>query len=72
MPLSFPSSPTLNQTAVTGGRTYQWDGYAWCLTSNTATHGSTHGAAGSDPVTIKMSQVSDLPTALHPFLLMGG
>ena len=29
MPLNFPSSPTLNQTFVGGGRTYRWDGEKW-------------------------------------------
>ena len=31
MPLSFPSSPTLNQQVTTGGRTYSWNGEAWEL-----------------------------------------
>ncbi len=31
MPLTFPSSPTLNQQTTTGGRTYLWNGQAWEL-----------------------------------------
>jgi hypothetical protein len=31
MPLTFPSSPTLNQETTTGGRTYSWNGQAWEL-----------------------------------------
>ena len=31
MPLTFPSSPTLNQQVTTGGRTYSWNGEAWEL-----------------------------------------
>lgn len=31
MTLTFPSSPTLNQTTTTGGRTYRWNGQAWEL-----------------------------------------
>jgi hypothetical protein len=31
MPLTFPSSPTLNQQTTTGGRTYSWNGQAWEL-----------------------------------------
>lgn len=31
MPLTFPSHPSLNQTSVQNGRTYQWNGYAWDL-----------------------------------------
>jgi hypothetical protein len=31
MPLTFPSSPTLNQETTTGGRTYKWNGQAWEL-----------------------------------------
>lgn len=60
MALSLPSNPTLNQVATANGRTYQWDGSAWSLTTNTASHASTHGAAGADPVTIAVSQISDL------------
>jgi hypothetical protein len=29
MSLLFPSSPLLNQTANTGGRTWKWDGSRW-------------------------------------------
>jgi len=72
MALSFPASPTVGQTSAQSGRTYRWSGYAWELTGNVAGHASTHGASGSDPVTIQMSQVADLPTVLHPFLMMGG
>ena len=31
MPLSFPSSPSLNDETTTGGRTYRWNGEAWEL-----------------------------------------
>ena len=31
MPLTFPSSPSLNQQTTTGGRTYSWNGHAWEL-----------------------------------------
>ena len=31
MPLTFPSSPALNQQTTTGGRTYSWNGQAWEL-----------------------------------------
>lgn len=31
MPLTFPSSPSLNQETTTGGRTYRWNGQAWEL-----------------------------------------
>lgn len=60
MPLSFPSSPTTNQQSTQNGRTYQWDGYAWNLVANVAGHASTHGSTGADPVTIQVSQISDL------------
>lgn len=29
MSLLFPSSPSLNQTVTTGGRTWKWDGSRW-------------------------------------------
>lgn len=58
--MAFPSSPTTNQTAVEGGRTYQWDGKVWNLVANISGHATNHGAAGSDPVTIQTSQISDL------------
>lgn len=31
MPLTFPSSPSLNDETTTGGRTYKWNGEAWEL-----------------------------------------
>lgn len=60
MPLSFPSSPSVGQTSVQNGRTFAWSGFAWELSSNVAGHASTHGASGSDPVTVHTSQISDL------------
>jgi hypothetical protein len=60
MPLSFPSSPTVGQTSTQNGRQYTWSGYAWELSGNVAGHASTHGASGSDPVTVAVSQISDL------------
>ena len=60
MPLSFPSSPTVGQTSTQNGRQYTWSGYAWELTANVSGHASTHGSAGSDPITIAVSQISDL------------
>jgi len=54
MPLTFPSSPTLNQETTTGGRTYRWNGQAWELVGSgiagpTGSVGATGptGAAGS-------------------------
>ena len=51
MPLTFPSSPTLNQETTTGGRTYKWNGQAWELVGSgiagpTGSAGPT-GASGS-------------------------
>jgi len=51
MPLSFPASPSVGQTSSQNGRLYVYDGSAWLLASNVAGHASTHGSAGSDPVT---------------------
>lgn len=51
MPFSFPASPSVNQTSVQNGRTYQWDGYVWNLVANVSTHASTHASGGSDPIT---------------------
>lgn len=31
MPLTFPTSPSLNEETTTGGRTYKWNGEAWEL-----------------------------------------
>ena len=51
MPLTFPSSPSLNQETTTGGRTYRWNGQAWELVGSgiagpTGPTGSA-GAAGA-------------------------
>jgi len=34
MPISFPASPTTNQTYTYGGRTYKWTGAAWEFVSS--------------------------------------
>ena len=60
MPFLFPSSPSVGATSAQNGRTYVWDGYVWQLQSTVAGHGSSHAAAGSDPVTLATSQISDL------------
>lgn len=58
--MSFPASPTVGQQATEGGRNYQWSGYAWEIVANVSNHAASHAAAGSDPVTINVSQVSGL------------
>lgn len=48
MPLTFPSSPSLNQETTTGGRTYKWNGQAWELVgSGIAGPTGPTGSAGS-------------------------
>lgn len=49
--MSFPSSPTVGQTAVVNGRQYVWSGAAWDLAASVDGHAATHAAAGADPVT---------------------
>lgn len=52
MPLTFPSSPSLNQETTTGGRTYKWNGQAWELVgSGIAGPTGPTGAAGAAGVT---------------------
>jgi hypothetical protein len=59
--MAFPLSPTSGQQATEGGRLYQWNGSnAWELVANVAGHASTHASGGSDPVTLTVSQISDL------------
>lgn len=58
MPFSFPASPSVNQTSVQNGRTYQWDGYVWNLVANVSTHASTHASGGSDAVSLDGSQIT--------------
>lgn len=64
MSLYFPSSPTVNQEVAQNGRTWRWSGYAWQIVANVAGHASTHGSAGSDPVTLAISQVTGLQAAI--------
>lgn len=35
MPISFPANPTLNQTYVTGGKTWTYNGKGWAVQANT-------------------------------------
>ena len=52
MPLTFPSSPSLNQETTTGGRTYRWNGQAWELVgSGIAGPTGPTGVAGAAGVT---------------------
>lgn len=53
MPLSFPSSPTLNQQSVQNGRTFVWTGYAWELL-----------AASSEDALLRSLFVPPAPTGL--------
>lgn len=34
MPLTFPSSPSVNQTYTSSGRTWQWNGATWKVVTN--------------------------------------
>ena len=36
MPISFPSSPNVNDTFTIGQRTWKWDGVTWTLISTLA------------------------------------
>lgn len=66
--MSFPSAPTVGQQVTEGGRVYAWDGYAWSLVANVASH--THAAEDIASGTMSDERLSFAP--LHPFLLMGG
>lgn len=51
MSITFPSSPTVGQTAAVNGRTYIYAGNnAWELSDNVTSHAASHGAGGADPV----------------------
>lgn len=58
MPFSFPASPSVGQTSIQNGRTYQWDGYVWNLVANVSTHANTHTSGGSDAVSLAGSQIT--------------
>lgn len=64
MPFSFPSSPSIGQTSVQNGRTYQWNGYSWDLVGNVATHAITHSSSGSDPIVVTASQISNFNSSV--------
>lgn len=51
MPLSFPSSPAIGQTAAVNGRTYSWTGAAWDLVANVTGHAASHASGGADAIT---------------------
>jgi Major tropism determinant N-terminal domain len=50
-----------------GDGTTAWASLSYCAP---ATHASTHGSAGSDPVTISVSQISDLAAAANAAVRM--
>lgn len=67
MAIDFPNSPTVGDIFNDAGKYWRWDGTSWDIYTNDAqlyTHGSTHGVAGNDPVTVAQSQVTGLSTAL--------
>ena len=51
MPISFPASPTTNQTYTYGNRTYRWTGAAWELVAATAIVSSVAGRTGAVALT---------------------
>ena len=70
MPLTFPSSPSLNQETTTGGRTYRWNGQAWELVGSgiagpTGPTGSA-GAAGSAGATGATGPTGEASTVTGP------
>lgn len=70
MPLTFPSSPSLNQETTTGGRTYKWNGQAWELVGSgiagpTGPTGSA-GAAGSAGATGATGPTGEASTVTGP------
>ena len=67
MAIDFPSSPSLDQVFEANGRYWQWDGNSWNAYYNQAAaekHGGSHSLAGTDPINISQSQVSNLTTDL--------
>lgn len=64
MPINFPDSPTVGQTFTSSGKTWTWDGTTWNLNTGPSLHASSHGVAGTDPVTIAQSQVTNLVSDL--------
>jgi hypothetical protein len=70
MPLTFPSSPTLNQETTAGGRTYRWNGQAWELVGSgiagpTGPTGSA-GAAGAAGATGATGPQGEASTVTGP------
>ncbi len=70
MPLTFPSSPSLNQETTTGGRTYRWNGQAWELVGSgiagpTGPTGSA-GAAGAAGATGATGPAGEASTVTGP------
>lgn len=70
MPLTFPSSPSLNQETTTGGRTYKWNGQAWELVGSgiagpTGPTGSA-GAAGAAGATGATGPTGEASTVTGP------
>ena len=70
MPLTFPSSPSLNQETTTGGRTYRWNGQAWELVGSgiagpTGPTGSA-GAAGAAGATGATGPQGEASTVTGP------
>lgn len=67
MAVDFPNSPSVGDIFTVGDISYQWNGTTWDalgLPAISYKHASTHGSAGSDPITISQSQVTDLSASL--------
>lgn len=70
--ISFPTSPTLNQTYTAGTKTWVWNGYAWDLQSaNTAVILATAQSAYNQANTAYAAANSALSSALAFAIALG-
>lgn len=50
MAVDFPSSPSLNDTYTSGGRTWKWNGTGWIVQPVVLTLGAVTAALGYTPL----------------------
>jgi hypothetical protein len=62
MPITFPTPTTIGEQFSSGGKTWEWNGYAWNSVANASAIGAT-GATGAVPSNVAYNDINNNFTA---------